>query len=114
MAREHVEVAVAMQDRCPGSYGDGRDEAVDQLADGFPLAPAAAIERGGIVVVGRSRWDHYCPRKQALEATQVGLITRTGEYFHPHGIADGNLLCQHLVNEITGLGPGAAQELYPG
>ena len=78
MAREHVEVAVAMQDRCPGSYGDGRDEAVDQLADGIPLAPAAAIERGGIVVIGRSRWDHYCPRKQALEATQVGLITRTG------------------------------------
>ena len=92
MAREHVKVAVAMQDWCPGSYGDGRDEAIDQLANSLPLAPAAAIERGGIVVVGRSRGYQYCPRKQALEAPQLGLVTRPGEYFHPNGIADSDLV----------------------
>ena len=114
MAREDVEVRVAMQDRRPGAYGDRGNETVDQLANGFPLPPAAAVEHGGIVVVGRPRWDHCCPRQQALEAPQVGLVTRTGEDFHPHGIADGDLLRQHLVDEVTGPGPGVAQEFYPG
>ena len=56
VAGEGVEVGVVMEDWRAGADGDGGDEAVDQLADGRGLSVALAIERGGILIVGRAHW----------------------------------------------------------
>ena len=37
MTREHVEVVVVMKDGCISANGDGSNETIDQLANGFPF-----------------------------------------------------------------------------
>lgn len=67
VAGEGVEVGVVVKDGRSGANGDGGNEAVDQLADGRALPAAAAIERGGILVVGGARWHDNRPSEQAPE-----------------------------------------------
>ena len=45
MARKDVEVSIAVENGRIGVNGDGADEAVDQLTDGFPF-PAAEAKQG--------------------------------------------------------------------
>ena len=43
MTREHVEVVVVMKDGCISANGDGSNETIDQLANGFPFPATEAI-----------------------------------------------------------------------
>ena len=51
MPGQGVEILVVVQNGDSGANGDGGDEAVQQLADGFALLSAAAVEVGGAVIV---------------------------------------------------------------
>ena len=43
MTRENVEVGVVMKDGRIGANGDGANETIDQLADGFPFPGTETI-----------------------------------------------------------------------
>ncbi len=43
MTRENVEVGVVMKDGRIGTNGDGANETIDQLADGFPFPATETI-----------------------------------------------------------------------
>ena len=43
VARKQVKVSVGMENRHPSAYGDGGNEAVNQLANGFSLLTATPV-----------------------------------------------------------------------
>lgn len=101
MSRKYGEIGIQMQNGRVHSYGDGGNETVNQLANGFALHSATAIERGGIIVIcGPSRY-HSCPRKQSLKIQQMRFVPCPGEYFHPNRVADDDIMGQQIVNEIA-------------
>ena len=114
MAGEGVEVGVVMKDWGAGADGDGGDETVDQLADGRALSSALAIERGGILIVGRTHWYDHGTSEQAPEVQQMGLVPGSGQHFHPYGVADGDFARQQLVDVNADGEPSVPQELYSG
>ena len=54
MTREHIEVGVAVKDVRIGVNGDGANETIDQLTNGFSFPAAEAKQGGRILVVHRS------------------------------------------------------------
>ena len=43
----------------------------------------------------------------------MAIVTRPGEYFHPHRIADRDLAFEQRLDAIAGLGPGVSKKLDP-
>ena len=41
------------------------------------------------------------------------VVTRPGEYFHPHRIADRDLAFEQRLDAIAGRGPGVSKKLDP-
>ena len=113
MARKDGKIPVAMENACIGVDGNGADEAVDQLWDGFPF-PAAESKQGRslFVVPGCHRQDgRTC--KQSTEVMEVSLVLRASQQFQEDRVADRDLAAKQRRDSITGPGPGIAKKLDP-
>ena len=84
--RQHVEIAVVVKHCRAGADGNRADEAVDQLANGFSLAAAGAIQGGRLVVVGGTGRENGRPREQPAKASQVAFVPGAGEHVHANCI----------------------------
>ena len=102
MTRENVEIVVVMKNGHIGANGDGSDETIDQLANGFSFLATEAIESGSIVVVPRPRGENGRPCEQPTEVMQMPFVAGAGEHFHPNRIADRDLTFEQCLDAIAG------------
>ena len=91
-----------MKDGRIGVNGDGADETIDQLVNGFPCLATEAIESGCIVVVHRFRGENGRPREQPTEVMQMPFVARASEHFHPNRTADRDLIFEQRLDAIAG------------
>ena len=113
VARQHIEVAIAMKHGRAGANGNRTDETVDQPADGLALAPTAAIEYGRLLIVHRFRRKYDCSRKKTSQAPQMLLVSCAGKYFHADRVTDRGLDLEQGVDTLTDRRPGVAEKLDP-
>ena len=113
VARKDVKISIVVENPCIGVDGNGTDEAVDQLSDGFPF-PAAKSKQGRslFIVPGCQRQDGRT-RKQSTEVMQVPFVPRAGQHFHEDRVADRDLAVEQRLDPITGRGAGIAKKLDP-
>lgn len=114
MARKNIEIGVLMQNRRAGADCDGCDETVSEPANRSALLSAAAVERGGVIVVAWPSGQRYRSRQKPAELPQVKFIARPGQQLHAHRVTGGDFLREQLVNPIANRGSGILEELYPG
>lgn len=88
--------------------GLSRDQAVDELPYGLPVATASSVERGGLfVVLGEDRQQRG-PSKQPAQLGEVLFVAGAGENLHADRVADGEVLSEEAIDGVAHLGPGVA------
>ena len=91
MTGQDVKVDILVEYRRTGTEGNGGDKAIHQLANGFAVSAAGAVQSRGIIVVCGFRGKHGCKCEQTAERVQVPLVPRSSEHLHPNRVADRDL-----------------------
>ncbi len=101
MPGQDFEVAVRLEDRDRSADGGSAYEAVDQLSNRFPLAAAAAVYGGGVLVVRRLRRYESRSSEQAAQVVEVAMVKGAGEHFHPDRVARGDVAVQDGIDSVA-------------
>ncbi len=110
MAHERVKIGILVQNGRTDAYGDGTDEAINQLANGLSFPATETVKSGGIVVIPPFRRKYRRTGEQPAQALQMPLVSRAGEHFHANRIADRNLALEQCVDTLTNRRPGVSKK----
>ena len=114
MARQHIEVAVAMEDRETRIDRDCADKAIDQFANGLASTSAVAKQSRRVLIMRGFGRENGGPRKQSTKIIQMSLIPRTRQYLHSNRAAGGNVRIEQLLDAITDRRAGVTKKFDPG
>jgi hypothetical protein len=110
------EIRVGVEDLSVVSNRDCGDEAVGQLARGFSVGAACAVElRGLLKVVGALYREQGEPVEQAPQLVTVVVVAGAGEHLHHHhvGARKLHILLERSSQPQVDGAAGGAQELHP-
>ena len=63
VARQHIEIGIAMEDRNMSTNGDRANETIDQLADSLASTSAVAKQSSRVLIVGGFRRENSGARE---------------------------------------------------